>query len=429
MIGVAEITRALAAAKIPIDEELQIRILSVIQDIELGRLFRGRGGEMVRDAVCHLIESVSFARFKLPVIPYQPEAKRPPFQRKPKSMRTLIQELINEHLRHPNEDIQFAAVRCIRMFSSRYHNARTEAAVKSLHMVVDFYIKNTLENQNPAARRGYSLALGALSTSVLHPKIEQVVETLIEAIQVSKNPEMQDAETRRNALEALVEVAEKMARYSEDVVTPTMFQNIFQGMMNALEDYSVDNRGDVGSWVRESALICLTRLTLQFAAMSYHGEPYLTEDNIAHLVAGILKQCVEKTDKIRLVAGTMLGFLLYAHDADIMQKAKAADCLRVRQQIAKDTRNGELHGKTNPSIPQLQVPFIPHRDMLHQMITPLGCIHPHTWTCVYHVYDLLVPLMQWPLFRQPLVAGICSSVGGLSKQAVGDCSLPFERKP
>merc|ERR1712032_1308008 len=158
---------------------------------------------------------------------------------------------------------------------------------------------------------------------------------------------MQDAETRRNALEALVEVFEKMSRFTEEgAISPAMYQKIFRGMLAALEDYSVDNRGDVGSWVRESALLCLTRLTLQLSAKTSEEEPFLTEENITNLVAGILKQCVEKIDKIRLVAGSMLGFLLYADDPEMMQKAKASECLRVRQQIAKETRNGDLHGKT-----------------------------------------------------------------------------------
>ena len=78
-------TRALSAAKIALDEPLQLQILTIIQDLEQGRMFRGRGGEMIRDAVCHLIESVAFSCFKLPPSFASPTSGRgAPFKAKAK---------------------------------------------------------------------------------------------------------------------------------------------------------------------------------------------------------------------------------------------------------------------------------------------------------------------------------------------------------
>ena len=96
-------------------------------------------------------------------------------------MKVLIQEMINEHLKHPNEDIQYAAARCIRQFSLKYHSTRTPALCKTLGGIVDFYIKHVKTDPIPAARRGYTMALGALSPSVLKLRLDDIVDALIEA--------------------------------------------------------------------------------------------------------------------------------------------------------------------------------------------------------------------------------------------------------
>jgi hypothetical protein len=42
---------------------------------------------------------------------------------------------------------------------------------------------------------------------------------------------------------------------------------VFAALLAALDDYSVDNRGDVGSWVREAALNALERWTLRMTSV------------------------------------------------------------------------------------------------------------------------------------------------------------------
>ena len=37
---------------------------------------------------------------------------------------------------------------------------------------------------------------------------------------------------------------------------------IFTALLSSLCDYAVDNRGDVGSWVREASMIALERFSL-----------------------------------------------------------------------------------------------------------------------------------------------------------------------
>jgi len=43
---------------------------------------------------------------------------------------------------------------------------------------------------------------------------------------------------------------------------------VFIALLEALEDYSIDDRGDVGSWVREAALAALERWALRLCLVS-----------------------------------------------------------------------------------------------------------------------------------------------------------------
>lgn len=139
---------------------------------------------MIRDAICQLIESISFSRFKLPatLTPKVEDSNKKSFPRKPKSCKVLLQEMINENLKNPNEEIQFGAVRCVRQFSLRYHATRSPAQCKSLQGIIEFYLKHIQSDPNPAARRGYTLALGALSPSVLQLKLDEIINGLINAV-------------------------------------------------------------------------------------------------------------------------------------------------------------------------------------------------------------------------------------------------------
>lgn len=107
-----------------------------------------------------------------------------------------------------------------------------------------------------------------------------------------------------------------------------------QTLFKALDDYAVDNRGDVGSWVREAAMDALERCTYILCKRDsvgsmkglrvehppiMHGHDLVSDT--AHplfdagvatdLIGGIAKQAVEKIDKIRDIAAKTLQKILY----------------------------------------------------------------------------------------------------------------------
>ncbi len=66
-----------------------------------------------------------------------------------------------------------------------------------------------------------------------------------------------DAETRRNSVRSLITLAETV---QFPFLSPDIVQLLFKTFLDATNDYSTDNRGDVGSWVREWGMIALERM-------------------------------------------------------------------------------------------------------------------------------------------------------------------------
>lgn len=133
---------------------------------------------------------------------------------------------------------------------------------------------------------------------------------------VQDNPEDRDAEARVNSIKGLLSVCEILTEEREDfdLYFPDQGTSLFlmiknevmQSLLKALNDYSVDNRGDVGSWVREAAMEALERCTYILCKRE------LFDANLAiGLVSGIVKQAVEKMDKLREVAAKVLHRILY----------------------------------------------------------------------------------------------------------------------
>ena len=88
---------------------------------------------------------------------------------------------------------------------------------------------------------------------------------------------------------------------------------MLESLLAGLKDYTSDERGDVGSWIRVAcvrglasiaeALICNASAIPDFAG-------YLPVAKYHELVAGILKQGVERLDNVRQQAGEQMIRLL-----------------------------------------------------------------------------------------------------------------------
>ena len=167
--------------------------------------------------------------------------------------------------------------------------------------------------------------------------------------------EDQDAETRVNAVRGLTAVceilyggpAESLSRLKSpfsapvphQLLGPVIREQVMDVLLKALDDYAIDNRGDVGSWVREAVMDALKRCSFllcletngewiqveperspgetEASGFSSTSGPLFDEEIAVKVVGGLAKQAVEKIDRVRDVAGRTLQQLLHSDQLSI----------------------------------------------------------------------------------------------------------------
>ncbi|KAK6121646.1 hypothetical protein DH2020_044612 [Rehmannia glutinosa] len=343
--------------------------VGIVPAIEKARLYRGKGGEIMRSAVSRFIECISRAQVSLTE----------------KTKRSLL-DTLNENLKHPNSHIQNAAVEALKHYIPAYLVSMENKGVNGL---MSRYLEQ-LTDANVAARRGSALALGALP-----------IEFLAKGWK-SDNPDDRDAEARVNAVKGLVSVCETLTeagKFStffsgEDGHALFLFirNEVMRSLFKALDDYSTDNRGDVGSWVREAAMDGLERCTYILCKRDFTNQekvsalelkksdsssddqisPYFDASLANELVGGIVKQAVEKMDKIRESAARILQRILY--------------------------------NKTT------FVPHIPQREIVEHIIPDEA---DFKWGVPTVSYPRFVQLLQVGCYSKYVVSGLVISIGGL----------------
>lgn len=158
----------------------------VIPSIDRGRLTRGKGGEVMRSAICRLAETTSATG--LPLSSEQQQC--------------MLAQL-RENLRHPAPEIQAAAAAALGAFAARY---LPHAEAEAQHALVAGFVAALRDTGSVAARRGGALALGALPRWLLHPERSTVLAALAAATVPEAAPQERDAESRVNAVRALARV-------------------------------------------------------------------------------------------------------------------------------------------------------------------------------------------------------------------------------
>lgn len=175
-------------------ESLLAGVAEVVSNVEKERLYRGRGGELVRRAVCRLLECMALAAMPLTV-----------------KVQVRLLDSIDESIKHPGEDVQLQAVAAVRAYTRAYFPVGSAGPSARLQArIVDKYIQTLNSADVASSTRGFCLALGALPRKLISSSpetLQRVVNVLVELSKPTRKVgDEPDAETRRNALTALTEV-------------------------------------------------------------------------------------------------------------------------------------------------------------------------------------------------------------------------------
>ncbi|CAI9103662.1 OLC1v1002186C2 [Oldenlandia corymbosa var. corymbosa] len=366
---------------LPIDKQKQVS--GIVPAIEKARLYRGKGGEIMRSAVSRFIECISMAHVNVTE----------------KIKRSLL-DTLNENLKHPNSQIQCAAVEALKHFIHAY---LVGLGNKNNSGILAKYLEQ-LSDANVASRRGSALAIGILPFEFLANQWKDVLLKLCSSTEIENDPNDRDAESRVNAVKALVAVCHTLTEANEHsgsfsgedsaMLFEFLKNEVMQSLFKALDDYSVDKRGDVGSWVREAAIVGLESCTYILCRIGPLGlpsqsqctpeshkevnntvnevHPYFDGTLAVTLVGSLVKQATEKMNKIRDLAAKVLQRILYNNT--------------------------------------VFVPFIAFREILEEII-PQGA--DVDWGEPAFSYPLFVQLLQLSCYSKYVMSGLVISIGGL----------------
>ncbi|XP_054834782.1 tubulin-specific chaperone D [Eublepharis macularius] len=378
ILACAEITHALSKLaeekRSSVTSFMNEKILEGLKQIhvELCRrqLYRGLGGELMRPAVCSLIEKLSVSKM--------------PFREDPIIDGWLW--LINDSLRslhlvssNARQQIKESAVSALAALCNEYYCLKEgETHPVQQDELVKQYISD-LQSPNEMIRCGFSLALGALPRFLLKGKLQEILEGLKKVTCVSSK-DVSFAESRRDGLKAIAKICMTAGVKGEG--SPTEFvcksnvAQIYDILLDGLNDYTTDNRGDVGAWVREAAMTSLMEMTL---LLTQH-EPALINSNVSkQIMCCLAQQSAEKIDRFRAHAGSVFLTLLYFD---------------------------------NPP-----VPHIPHRDELER-IFPRSEAVTFNWNAPSQAFPRITQLLGLPAYRYHVLTGLTVSVGGLTESTV-----------
>ena len=268
-----------------IEQEVIQEILEVLPKIEKARLFRGKGGEIMRIAACRLIEGLALSEIKLS-----------------EGLQKKYMDILDDCLKNPLDLIQNAAIKALRLFSGYYHQ---ESISKDFDVFLQKIIKLAVEDINVAVTRGYSRALGTLNSKIQMIYFESIWTCLQKNCKI-KPKESDDPDTRKFALRSIKEMIGNIGLLNlKGFVLNEMFEICFY-LMN---DYTTDKRGDIGSMIRETSMtIMLDLFILIVNNNNQHPTTQIKiqEDFVYRFVALLLQQLVEKIDRVRLVSGSLL---------------------------------------------------------------------------------------------------------------------------
>lgn len=228
--------------------------------------------------------------------------------------------MIDSSLTKNSAPIRDAAVAAISELCQTYY-ADTNSADRNSQLL-DKYLAAAKEESWEFVRMGYVSAIGVLPEFILKLKPKEVLLALISHSltpadrQLFLHEEIQDhnivanwAEARKKSVKALANVVlsigineiNEMILKEDEKALDTIFHCLFL----ALNEYTIDNRGDIGAWVREASMNALYKLIVTMP------RELLDESKVHAVVCGLLQQAVEKIDRTRALAGKLFCKIIY----------------------------------------------------------------------------------------------------------------------
>ncbi|KAI8512222.1 hypothetical protein Bbelb_088610 [Branchiostoma belcheri] len=349
-----------------LDRDIWEGLANVPEKLEAAQLYRGIGCDYMRPAACSLIEKLSLS--KLPL------AGSPTISVWQKVIDDTLKILLAEY----QVAIQDHAIAGFAALCDEYYRTAEGTALPDIQdPVLDSYL-GQLQNDMAYARCGFILALGHLPKFMIAGKLKKLLSGLIQATKITPK-DISMAEARRDAIKSIIRICSTVGIEKggspDCVICEDNINSVFDTFLLAMEDYTTDRRGDVGTWVREAAVVGLAEITSQALQVD---AGLIKKEYCEKTIFSVLHQAGEKIDRARVVAGETLLRLLY-HDPP--------------------------------------VPHIPHREELLSLF-PEKDKETLNWASAAECYPKLMPVLSLKSYTYPVLLGLTVSVGGLTESLV-----------
>ncbi|KAK9710946.1 Tubulin folding cofactor D C terminal [Popillia japonica] len=326
--------------------------------------YRGIGGELMKQASSDFIQKCSLAQL--------------PFHKDDITDQWL--QLLNECLSYDVPTIRNCAITALPALFSEFYQGNTSEDLARQETIVNDYVNQLSSTNFQVTRMGYALAIGCLPSFMIRPHLSMIIKALIESTVIT-TVTTKWAESRRDSIKALTSICTTLENELKSVFSHGQIIQIYHCLLIGLTEYTQDNRGDIGAWVREASMIGLQTLTLLLAT---HNPDALSEDIVLKVSVGVVQQAVEKIDRTRALAGKVFYNLLY----------------------------------NNP-----EVPNIPHHAKLKEIFTE-DC-EMLNWNSAATTFPKFVQLIDFNEYQYNLLLGLVCSIGGLTETLVKNSSHFF----
>jgi len=391
-------------------DEVSNQIGSIIPRLHQEKLTKGKGGEILKSALCRLVETTCLVGVELT----------------PSQRQCIYRETILDCLRHSSPDIQQAAAAALSTFSNRYCSQPTEENLDKTQRLFTVELLNAT-NVSAATQRGAALALGSIPVSLLS-KVKQPVVSVLAMVAVSGAKRtaphttdssglvVDDVETRVNAIHSLCKVTSALVHRSTDAHTDNdddvdngkeillCVRVAIDVLTEALHDYSSDNRGDVGSWVREAAMTGLPQLL----AMMIKMKKEMQQDTDTE----------DEEDDEKLWCGCLIGLLKQAVERLGRLRSRAMSCIQDIMHLDVDDSGNRNHSCMYPLYNAVSLALQPY----YQTRQPAGVDNNNNNSNnnagIVDIESLsalpsVARLLCYSELQEPLLEGLACSIGGL----------------
>lgn len=280
--------------------------------------------------------------------------------------------IIDMGLKHRKSTVQEAAADAL-------------AAVSKLvdcSSIVQRFIRE-FRSGSPTMQQSVARLLGVMDYKSYPHSLPEAIDCLVASVIPSSELRMADVEARRNCMVSIQLILTSLVPHLPRPLSPDKVIEMYKVLFIGLDDYTTDERGDVGSRVRIASIQGLTTVSLTLLNL-VKSDPaffeYIPADLYQAAIAGILKQGVERLDNVRQQAGESIIRLLKCPPPSDSDPWKFRGEQLFEELLLRDKPDGDAAGS-------------------------------HGWQDGAWIFPRAMNFLEIPEYRSSVLAGLLISVG------------------